>query len=150
MDPVTAIGLAAAVIQFVDFGKRLVSRAHRIYVSPASRTKQESELLLSLSELREQAAQAKETFNRYPEVQSDLNLVKIFDDVEIAAREFDDILDGLQSRSEASVTSKRMGIMKSLRVGLDSIKTEKDVEAALNRLDHIQRRGCSFTLSALW
>lgn len=144
MDPTTAIGVAAAVVQFVDFGTRLVVRARQIYASPDSRTAQESQLLLSLSELRDLAAQAKDTFNRYPEVQSDRHLAGIYDDVENAAQEFDDILKGLKSRD------KRKGKLKSIGTGYESIKTEKQVRQVIGRLEYIRRRGYSFTLSALW
>lgn len=150
MDPVSAIGVAAAVVQFVDFGKRLVSRAHQIQASPVSRTERESELLLSLSELREQAVQAKQTFGRFPEAQSDQKLARIFDDVEAAANEFDAMLEGLRSRSEANAIPKNKDMLQSLSVGLDSIRAEKQVQKALSRLNYIQRRGYSFTLSALW
>ncbi|KAK2597927.1 hypothetical protein N8I77_012679 [Diaporthe amygdali] len=148
MDPVSAIGVAAAVVQFVDFGKRLVSRAHQIQASPVSRTERESELLLSLSELREQAVQVKQTFDRFPEAQSDQKLARIFDDVEAAANDFDAMLEGLRSRSEANANPKNKNMMQSLSVGLDSIRAEKQVQKALSRLDYIQRRGYSFTLQA--
>lgn len=144
MDPTTAIGVAAAVVQFVDFGKRLVVRARQIYVSPESRTAQESQLILSLNELRDLAALAKDTFNRYPEVQSDRHFAEIYDDVENAAQEFDEILEGLKSRD------KKRGKLKSISIGFESIKTEKQVRQVISRLEYIRRRGYSFTLSALW
>lgn len=30
MDPLTAIGLASAIVQFVDFGRKLVAESHEI------------------------------------------------------------------------------------------------------------------------
>lgn len=52
MDPFTALGLAAAIIQFVEFGAKLVSTSREIYVSADGRTKEHQTLDEICSDLR--------------------------------------------------------------------------------------------------
>lgn len=40
LDPLTALSLAAAVIQFVDFGSKLIATSHEIYISVNGATKE--------------------------------------------------------------------------------------------------------------
>ncbi|KAF3762491.1 hypothetical protein M406DRAFT_107917 [Cryphonectria parasitica EP155] len=151
MDPVTAVGVAAAVVQFVDYGKRLLSRAHEIYKSPDGRTESESKLLSGLKDLRTQATQAYETLGRFPAAQSDSDIAEIFGDVEKASREFDDLLASIQQRqSRQKYDRKGKKVLKSTQLAWNSLRDESEVKTLLKRLDGIRDRGVSFTLLSLW
>lgn len=45
MDPLTAIGLASAIVQFVDFGRNLISESHEMYrsIEGTSKTNMDTE-----------------------------------------------------------------------------------------------------------
>ena len=40
LDPLTALSLAASVVQFVEFGGKLISKSHEIYISTNGATKE--------------------------------------------------------------------------------------------------------------
>lgn len=44
MDPLSALSIAASVVQFVDFGKHVLSTSYEIYKSPSGETVKEVEL----------------------------------------------------------------------------------------------------------
>jgi hypothetical protein len=51
MDPITALGLAAAVVQFVDFATKLTNGTRQVYVSGSGATAGNADLELCASEL---------------------------------------------------------------------------------------------------
>jgi hypothetical protein len=53
MDPVTAIGLVASIIQFVDVGSKIISTAREIYGSSTGMTREAERLQESAKRLRE-------------------------------------------------------------------------------------------------
>ncbi|KAI8628803.1 hypothetical protein F5Y19DRAFT_97016 [Xylariaceae sp. FL1651] len=53
MDPLTALSIAASVVQFVDFGSRLLSNTREIYRSPAGLTAAETSLVTVANDLAE-------------------------------------------------------------------------------------------------
>lgn len=52
VDPLTAIGLAGNIVQFIDFGTKIVSKAHDIHTSAAGATRDVSDLNHVTEELR--------------------------------------------------------------------------------------------------
>ncbi|KAJ4154134.1 hypothetical protein LMH87_010597 [Akanthomyces muscarius] len=55
MDPVSALGVAAAVVQFVDFGVRLISSTGQLYRSASGHTEEEVYLITIASDLSQLA-----------------------------------------------------------------------------------------------
>lgn len=56
MDPLSALAIAAGVVQFIDFGTRLTSAAGQLYLSPSGRTAEEVELSTIASDLSQVSA----------------------------------------------------------------------------------------------
>ena|SRR5277367_356425 len=52
MDPLTAIGLASSIVQFVDFGTKLIGGAREIYRSTTGTTAQNATLEVVITEVR--------------------------------------------------------------------------------------------------
>lgn len=52
VDPLTAIGLAGNIVQFIDFGTKIVSKAHDIHTSATGATRDVSDLNHVTEELR--------------------------------------------------------------------------------------------------
>ena len=52
MDPLTAIGLASSIVQFVDFGTKLIGGAREIYFSTTGTTEENASLELVTIEIR--------------------------------------------------------------------------------------------------
>lgn len=61
MDPISSLSVAAAVIQFVDFGSRLLSNSLQIYRSPSGQTA----AVVSLSDISNDLAQLAEEVARH-------------------------------------------------------------------------------------
>jgi len=56
LDPVSALGVAAAVVQFVDYGTQIVSKGRKIYRSGDGTLAENVELEATSSRLRDLAA----------------------------------------------------------------------------------------------
>lgn len=69
MDPFTAIGLASAIVLFVDFGTKLLGGAREIYFSTTRSTAQNATLEIVVTEIRAWASRL--TLPGLPCVQSD-------------------------------------------------------------------------------
>lgn len=53
MEPVAALGVAAAVVQFVDFSSRLVSKGHELYHSATGELAENAEMEKASKRLQE-------------------------------------------------------------------------------------------------
>ena len=59
MDPLTAIGLASSIVQFVDYGTKLIGGAREIYHSTTGTTAQNETLELVATEMKEWSSRLK-------------------------------------------------------------------------------------------
>lgn len=64
MDPLTALGLAAGVVQFVSFAAHLVSRTKEIHESAAGKTKETATLESTYIKLQQMSVRLKESSKR--------------------------------------------------------------------------------------
>ncbi|CAM1503537.1 Fc.00g011280.m01.CDS01 [Cosmosporella sp. VM-42] len=102
MDPLSALGVAAGVVQFIDFGTRLVSEVGQLYLSPSGRTAEEVELTTVASDLaqlgRNVDSETTALARSVPaEGSSEAILLRICEECVAAARELDTAIQALRS-----------------------------------------------------
>lgn len=132
MDPLSALGLASNIIQFVDFTSKLISAAHELYVSPTGARLEYLELGLLAKNLQQLAQQA--------------GSLQSSDSENLSGEE--KTLQGLSKQCRA-VSDELLSVIETLRVkgdhktwksfyqALQSVMKKRDIEALQKRLDRI-------------
>lgn len=124
MDPLSAIGLASAIITFIDFGCGLVSDAHDIYRS-------ENGLIQGLEEIDGACERSKElavSIRSKIDTADHETLDELAEKCLSTAEEITEVLDGMRSAHDG----KRTGKLKSLRKAFVQYRGRDKVEK-LNR-----------------
>jgi hypothetical protein len=134
MDPFSALGLAAAVVQFVQFGSKLVSESQEIYQSATGSTIEHAELERACQDLSQLSASlatssAKSTFHSVPRSDKEEALRRIAVECQKMA---DDICIALRKMgmNDAQCTK-----LRSFRHALRSAWGRRKVESLEKRLD---------------
>lgn len=141
MDPVSAIGLVAAVLQFADFGAQIVSKAREISQSSTSRTALETELLVSVDDLDRLSQGAKQVLQDTQQLKTNTDLLQIFREIEAFHAEFSGLLQVLEDRDKQR---------NALRAAVSAYRNEDHVAKAKARLSLIRTRILSYALVSLW
>jgi hypothetical protein len=164
MDPMSALSVATAVLQFVDFGSRLLSTSYEISRSSSGQTAKEVELSTITSELLGLVAHVKDTVeaskagNRYRS-EAENRLVKISEECEEVVSQFGSALDILKNRerTEASRGSKKDDgksrisfLWGSPRAALASVWNASKIDGMIEQLEKLKRRMTAATLFCLW
>lgn len=142
MDPVTAIGVAAAVFQFADVGKRLFSRAREIAASSEGLTATEAEFTQGLAILSRLAERVKTTIHTFGEAVDDADLIELLREVREVPEEFPRLIKSLGLRG----SGKASGVQAVASASL----VAREAKAAVQRLEGMRDRAISFTLFSLW
>ena len=146
MEPLSALSVAAAAIQFADFGSRLLKNALQIYSSPSNQTAQSIQLstvshdlttLIDDLELKllesQNVGQLNETFLRLCRECKETNT------------ELQAILDKLQARGSNQISLAA----SSLLVAFKQVAAADEVDRLTNRLDQIRQQIMVALLSQL-
>jgi hypothetical protein len=133
MDPLTAIGLASAVVQFVDFSTKLISGAHKLYESASGATSEHLELEGLASNLRQQSEEVTplNVANAAALSGEDKDLISLGRQCRDVADELLTVLDGLKLKDGSY---KRI---RSFYLTLKSVRKEDEIVAIQKRLDRI-------------
>ena len=131
MDPISAVGLAANIAQFVDFGIKAVSKGNQIYRSCDGRLREHQDLAIVTNDLL--LLQTKLSEGLRPQGVSgcpneDNQALEI---LASASNELANQLLGRLNRAKASGQHLRW---KSLRQALKSVCTKKDVDEIAHRM----------------
>lgn len=145
MDPVSAIGVAAAVVQFVDYGMRILSRARQIYrsIPGGLDTELEREQLEDLRDLRRVAVQAEDSSGVYD--------AALRENIKSAARDFDVVLASMKAkRRDVGDGHYLKRAWHSTNNAVLSLRDESAVKEMDEKLKKIHTLVVRSTLSALW
>ncbi|KXX75782.1 hypothetical protein MMYC01_207455 [Madurella mycetomatis] len=132
MDPLSALGIAAAVVQFVDFGGRLLSKAWESAGDLAAELK---ELQTQTSTLSENLHKASAHLRRDGPTAADRNLARARDDCDRIAAEIQDTLDRARRRE------RRFPF---------AIWEPTNISAAKARLENLRRAATESVLFCIW
>lgn len=139
MDPLNAISLAAAVIQFIDFGSRLLSEAAELYRSTTGQTGQKldiSRIESDLSTLNNEV-ESKSTSIGTPTCGSSEEIfVRLCGSCQDIANELRDCIGvvGLE------VTNNPKRALQSFLIVLRERRSEGKIEALRSKLNQVQQQ----------
>lgn len=136
MDPVTALGIAGTIVQFIDFGIRVVSKGNQIYRSGDGTSADRHDLALVTNDLLVlQTRLARETDCHATE--DDLELRKLSNAANELATKLLEKLNMVKAQG-------RFRRWKSFRQALKSVCSQKDIDDMATRLgtlrDELQMR----------
>lgn len=141
MDPVSAIGLTAAVLQLADFGAQVVSKARQISRSPVGRTALETELLVSVEDLDRLSQEAKNLLDDTQQLKTNADLLQVFREIEKFHAEFSGLMQVLEGRDKQRNT---------LKATVSAYRSKDHVAKAMTRLSIIRTRILSYALFSMW
>lgn len=135
LDPLTALSLAAAVIQFVDWGSRLLSQSQEIYHSASGATEENvttkqitSDIAALSKQLKDKEAEAPWSLTA-----DDIALRELADSCQREAEKLRVVLNGLEVGKEATK-------WESFRKALKNARRRGKVTEIESRLNKIQQQ----------
>ncbi|KAK0616675.1 hypothetical protein B0T14DRAFT_250916 [Immersiella caudata] len=163
MEPTGAIGVAAAAIQFLDFGSRLLSSSCDIYRSPSGQTAKQVALSAIIDDLSSLLNQVEQTISirlrsgSHPSPAEDqvLRLCKECKSLvapvsQSLSRLQDDQATGSCFGSQDASGKTDRTVLAALRLALKAVWNEAEIIETFNKLDAMKRRITAAALFALW
>jgi hypothetical protein len=103
MEPLSALSIAAAVVQFADFGFRLIKSAHELYKSPSGQRLEYIELS-TVSQDLSHLANAVKTKQRENDGSAINPFLRLCDQCESTNSELQDMLNKLRARGSTKIS----------------------------------------------
>jgi len=130
MEPVSAIGLAGNILQFVEFGIRVVSKGYKIYRSVDGCLVENLDLEIVTSDLvlLQKKIQTSKPHIIVNEVEDDDQNLRAL------TQRCSDLADELLEKLNKAKAQGRFRKWKSLRQAIKSVWSKKDVDEMANRL----------------
>jgi energy-coupling factor transporter ATP-binding protein EcfA2 len=154
MDPMSALSVAAAVIQFVDFGGHLLSDTYEIYISPSGQKDnlvQLSALASDLLQLSDQVDRKSRALTQNEQhAKSENQLLKLCSECKTTSKDLQNALDLLKTRGTKTFCFDKNGLGGSFRVALQGIWSHKKIEKMVEDLANIRRRMMMALLVSVW
>ncbi|KAK0615107.1 hypothetical protein B0T17DRAFT_498541 [Bombardia bombarda] len=149
MEPLSALAIAASIVQFVDFGNRLLSRTWDVYKRPDAAAQ---ELTTIAEELSMFSSRVRESFKglRHDEKQSqpsetESQLSRLCDECDVITSDFQTVLRQIRRRH-----SGRSAQDKVTRFVLAIMWSDTKIAVMKERLDILRRRVMTAVLFCLW
>ena len=155
MDPLSALSVAAAVVQFVDFGTRVLSDARHIYESSSGQTPVNLELSTVTDDLSRLSGDVESKAEK-AKLQNTAGSDSLNDSEEIflrLCRECKEISGELQrslKKLQASRVNKIDLAVKSVLLSVKGMMAEKDIKTLKDRLGQIREQMKMAVLVFLW
>jgi hypothetical protein len=157
MDPISALSVAAAVIQFVDFGKHLLSDSYEIYRSPSGETAKMVDVSTIANDLACFTTQIKDKTgtsagNNRHRAAAESHLIKVSKECEEIVAQFQGALDQWrhgETRGKEKRTRLKMA-RGAIRNALSSVWNSSKIDGMIEQLDTIKGRLVTATLFCLW
>lgn len=131
MDPLSAVSLAGNIIQFVDFGIRVVSKGYQIYKSNNGALAEDRELEVVINDLL--VLQAKIQCSVKP-AKSEGEMPELNKSLEDLSTESSELAGMLLKRLNMAKAQGKRRIWKSLRQALKSVWSKREVDDMAKRL----------------
>ncbi|KAK4160318.1 hypothetical protein QBC43DRAFT_338268 [Cladorrhinum sp. PSN259] len=146
MEPLSALSIAAAVVQFADFGGGVLKRALDIYKSLSGRSAEDIELVTVSRDLANlvNEVERKDRENRGG-VSSNATFIRLCRECRDANGEIQTIIKKLQAHG----TSKISRATSSFVVALKKVTTARDLHDLAERMDQLRQQVMAVLLSLL-
>jgi hypothetical protein len=136
MDPLSALSVASAVIQIVDFSTKVIARTKEVYDSPDGTTEQTMLLenaTANLDDLLQGLRKSHRTIDAFDPNSPDGRLLQLAKDSNEVATSIGDAIDHVKRKSDGSERT-------ALGQGLRSVLDQKKLSALTERLDQIRKQ----------
>jgi hypothetical protein len=133
MDPLSALGVAASVVQFLDFASTLVSSTYKIYKSTTGDTKEKLDLMVVTSSLKSLSNDLRLSLDQ--DTSEGKELSKVDTEINTLCASCSDVADELILALEKLNVQKEHDIWQSVRTALQSVWGRKEVDALEKRLE---------------
>ncbi|KAH6632215.1 hypothetical protein F5144DRAFT_245063 [Chaetomium tenue] len=157
MEPVSAVGVAAAALQFLDFGSRLLSTSRQIYRSPSGRTAKQVTLSTITNDLAHILAQVEQaTASITPTSLAYHQLVGLSTECKDLIAPLNDALAALGKDGDSvfmydeGKRVKEKSVLKTLRCALEAIWNQAEIEETIAKLRDMERRVTTAVIFAIW
>jgi hypothetical protein len=136
MDPLTALSVAGTIVQFVDFGTKLLSQATELYKSPVGTLRSNNELELVTTDLRGLITKLRQSYSSKNDAESSSS-----EDVQ-QRRSFEKLCDEAATLAEElivrlnklKVKDGRQRIWRSLKEAVETAWSKNEVADMKRRL----------------
>ncbi|PMD15987.1 hypothetical protein NA56DRAFT_324899 [Hyaloscypha hepaticicola] len=154
MDPLNALSVASSVVQFVDFGRQLLSASYEIYRSPSGESSKNVDLRTISKDLTDLVAQIKKKVGPSANIKLDKStaeyrLAEISKECEMILKEFEGALDKLGRQRSSKKTAFEMA-RGAILTALEDVLNASTVDRMRARLDNQKCRLVDATLFCLW
>ncbi|EAQ87685.1 hypothetical protein CHGG_04304 [Chaetomium globosum CBS 148.51] len=157
MEPVSAVGVAAAALQFLDFGSRLLSTSRQIYRSPSGRTARQVTLSTITNDLAHILAHVEQaTASITPTSLAYHQLVSLSTECKDLIAPLNDALAALGKDGDSvfmydeGKRVKEKSVLKTLRSALEAIWNQAEIEETIAKLRDMERRVTTAVIFAIW
>lgn len=136
MEPFSALAIATSVVQFVDFGSKLISRAIEIHNSPddlPTEMVDMAKLNEKMSTITKDLGSSMQSIPTKPLEPQEQNLLDMCQQCQVISLELGNVLKKLQK-------STKPGTWESIRTSFQSIMGQKKIEALQSRLDAFRQQ----------
>lgn len=140
MDPLTVLSLVGNIVQFVDFGGKLLSRAVELYKSPVVTLSAHHELELVTADLGALAAKLRQSSNPGGDSESaDPDRITQTESFKILCDEAVNLADELVKRlNTLKVKDRKLRKWRSLQHAVESAWTQKERDGLEKRLSSLK------------
>jgi hypothetical protein len=162
MDPLSALSIAASVVQFVDFGTRLLSGTREVYKSASGQTKDIVELSTIVADLSQFSQNIREQFAKVDEsrqqktsteeilLKTSANCLQTCADIQVAVSKLGKA-EPPQSTDLKFAFGHQLGrVHKSFEVSFRNITSSKQIRTWQNRLTEAREQIVVSLLGLLW
>ena len=150
MDPLAALSLAACVVQFTDFGIRLLSESHAIYKSSSGQTLRSIELSTVASDLslmsEEVEQQSRKLASSSPAGRSELTLVRLCGECKVVSQELQKAVAHLRADGSGSINLA----IKSFVVAVKGFWSSDKINGLRDKLVEIRQQMMMAGIVCLW
>src|SRR4051794_21746182 len=144
MDPLSILGIAAAVVQFVDFGSRLLTRTWDIYQKRESASTEREELAQIADDLSTFSKAVRQRLGQ--SIPSESRFLDICRECDEITTEFRGVLEQIGQRRSKVVPLGR----KITRFALAAKWSDARITAMKQRLETLNQRMMAAVLFSLW
>ncbi len=135
MDPLSALAVAAAVVQFADFGFRLIRSAHELYKSPSGQSSEYVELFTISQDLTRLANAVKTKLGENQGSAGEVFL-RLCQECASTNDELQGMLDKLKAQGSTKIARAADGCMVAFR----QVAAAGDIEKLADRLGQIRQQ----------
>ncbi|KIW81158.1 hypothetical protein Z517_04181 [Fonsecaea pedrosoi CBS 271.37] len=134
LDPVSAISLAAAIVQFVDFSAEVIQGVREVKGSISGATERNRSVEVVVSDLRNLVLKLSETHHSR-QSEDEKALGRVADECKILANQILDLLQKIKAKNPKSTLHVVWAVLKNQKYKRQKLELEERLESCRNHLE---------------